>query len=60
VSALWRVGLKARGLSVGLVGLVCTYGALSAGIGAGIHKNYAAPAPVRHFNPLSFAPYSHR
>jgi len=53
VSALWRVGLKARSLSVGLVGLVCTYCALCAGIGAGIHKDYAAPTPVR----LSFLPH---
>jgi hypothetical protein len=50
VSALWRVGLKARGLAVGLVGLVCTYCALAASIGAGIHKDYGTPTPVRHFN----------
>jgi hypothetical protein len=54
VSALWRVGLKARGLSVGLVGFVCTYCALSAGMGAGLHKDYAGPAPVRHFSPPLF------
>jgi hypothetical protein len=59
VSALWRVGLRARGLAVGLIGLVCTYCALAAGIGAGIHKDYGAPTPVRHFNPSSFAPYGH-
>ena len=59
MSALWRVGLKARGLSVGLVGLVCTYGALAAGIGAGIYEDYGAPTPVRHSNPSSFPPYGH-
>jgi hypothetical protein len=47
--------MKARRLSLGLVGLVCTYCALAAGIGAAIHKNYGAPTPVRHFNPSSFA-----
>ena len=46
--------MRARGLAVGLVGLVCTYGAVAAGIGAGMHKNYGAPTPVRHFNPSSF------
>jgi hypothetical protein len=55
VSALWRVGLKARGLAVGLVGLVCTYCVLAAGLGAAIHKGYGAPTLVRHF-----APYGHR
>ena len=59
MSALWRVGLRARGLAAGLVGLVCTYCALAVGIGAGIHKDYAGPTPVRHFNPSSFVPYGH-
>jgi hypothetical protein len=52
--------MRARGLAVTLVGLVCTYCALAAGIGAGTHKDYGTPTPVRHLNPFSSVPYGHR
>jgi len=45
VTALWQVGLRARGVAFGLVCLVCIFDALWVGIGAGIHKNYEAPTP---------------
>ena len=48
VTALWQVGLRARGVAFGLVCLVCIFDALWVGIGAGIHKNYEAPTPVRY------------
>jgi len=45
VAALWRVGLEARGVALGLVGLACVFIALWVGIGASIHKNYEVPTP---------------
>ena len=52
---MWRVGLRARGFALCLVGLVCIFIALWVGIGAGIHKTYETPTPVCYFNPCSFA-----
>ena len=43
-----QVGLKARGVTLSLVCLACVFITLSVAIGAGIHKNYDAPTPVRN------------
>jgi len=60
VAALWRVGLEARGFALFLVILVTIFGALWVGIGAGIHKHYETPTPVRYFHLFSFALCSHQ
>jgi len=44
---MWSVGLEARGVAFGLVCLACVFITLWAAIGAGIHKNYETPTPVR-------------
>ena len=54
VAALWQVGLHARGVALGMVCLVCVFITLSVAIGAGIHKDYDAPTPVRLLNPVFF------
>jgi hypothetical protein len=41
-----QVGLKARGVALGLVCLACVFITLCVAIGAGIHKNYETPTPV--------------
>ena len=48
VTALWKVGLEARSVALGLVFVACAYIALWVGIGAGHLKNYEAPVPVRY------------
>src|SRR5216684_2156647 len=48
VTAVWRVGLKARGVAVGLVCLSCVFITLWVAIGAGMNKNYETPTPVRN------------
>jgi hypothetical protein len=45
VAALWRVGLQARGVAVGLIFLACVFIALWVGIGARSHHNYETPTP---------------
>ncbi len=45
---MFQVGLKARGVAVGLIFLVCGFVALWAAIGDHIHKNYETPTPVRN------------
>ena len=45
---MWRVGLEARGFALGLVTLVTVFNTLWVGIGAGIHKNFETPTPVRY------------
>ena len=56
VAAAWQVGLNARGVAFSLVCLACVSITLSVAIGAGTHKNYDTPTPVR--NPLlSFSNY---
>jgi hypothetical protein len=53
VAAVFQVGLKTRGVALGLVCLVCVFTILWVAIGAGIHKNYETPTPVRN-SPLFF------
>ena len=43
-----QVGLKARGVAFSLVCLACIFILLSVAIGAGTHKNYDTPTPVRN------------
>jgi hypothetical protein len=51
IGALWpRARLQARGPAFGLVGLTWLFGALWAGIGNAVHKNYEVPAGVRSSN----------
>jgi len=45
VAAVFQVGLKTRGVALGLVCLVCVFTILWVAIGAGIHKNYETPTP---------------
>ncbi|KAF8497247.1 hypothetical protein F5888DRAFT_1613796 [Russula emetica] len=45
VAAVLQVGLKARGVALGLVCLACVFITLWAAIGPGIHKNYETPTP---------------
>jgi len=45
VTAMWRVGLEARGFSLCLVVLVTIFNTLWVGIGAGIHKHFETPTP---------------
>ena len=49
---MWRVGLKARGVAAGLVCLAFVFITLWVTIGAGIHKNYETPTPVRNSTPF--------
>ena len=56
MGAVWRVGWEARGFAGILVGLAWIFSALWVGIGAGIHKNYETPTPVRNFDHPSFPP----
>jgi hypothetical protein len=48
-----QVGLKARGVALSLVCLACVFIMLWVAIGAGIHKTYVTPTPVRNL-PLFF------
>jgi hypothetical protein len=48
-----QVGLKARSVALSLVCLACVFITLWVAIGAGIHKNYETPTPVRD-SPLFF------
>jgi len=48
-----QVGLKARGVALGLVCLACVFIMLWVAIGPDIHKNYETPTPVRNL-PLFF------
>jgi hypothetical protein len=43
-----QVGLKARGVALGLVCLACVFITLWVAIGPAIHKNYETPTPVRN------------
>ena len=43
-----QVGLKARGVAFSLVCLACVFITLWVAIGAGTHKNYETPTPVRN------------
>ncbi|KAN0105265.1 hypothetical protein V8E52_011204 [Russula decolorans] len=45
VAALWRVGLQARGVALGMVYLACIFITLWVAIGASSHKNYDTPTP---------------
>jgi len=45
VSAVFHVGLEARGVAFGLVCLACVFITLWVAIGAGIHKDYETPTP---------------
>jgi len=45
ITALWGIGIKARGFAFSIIGLVCVFIALWVGIGNGINKNYEAPSP---------------
>ena len=51
---MWEVGLEARGVALGLLGIACVFVILCVSIGAGVHKNYETPTPVCNL-PLSFA-----
>ena len=54
MAAVLQVGLKARRVALSLVCLVCVFTMLWVAVGAGIHKNYETPTPVR--NSLLFFP----
>jgi len=45
VAALWRVGLQARGVALGMVCLACVFITVWVAISAVKHKNYDAPTP---------------
>jgi len=45
---VWKVGLKARGVAVGLVCLACVFIMLWVAIGENVHKKYETPTPVRN------------
>jgi hypothetical protein len=48
VAAVLQVGLKARGVALSLVCLVCVFIMLWLAIGPRIHRNYETPTPVRN------------
>jgi hypothetical protein len=48
VTALWSVGIEARGVAFGLVVFICVFIGLWVGLGDGLNKNYEAPTPVCH------------
>jgi hypothetical protein len=50
---VWPVGLNSRGVALSLVSLTCIFVTLWTAIGAGIHKSYETPTPVRD-SPLLF------
>lgn len=52
VAVLWQVGLHARGVALGMVCLDCVFITLWVAIGAGVHKNYETPTPVRYTIPF--------
>ncbi|KAH9953516.1 hypothetical protein BC827DRAFT_1159194 [Russula dissimulans] len=45
ITALWRVGIEARGFAFAIVGLTCIFIALWIGIANGVHRTYEAPSP---------------
>ncbi|KAH9978630.1 hypothetical protein BGW80DRAFT_1442629 [Lactifluus volemus] len=45
VTALWSVGIEARGVAFGLVVFMCAFIGLWVGLGDGLNKNYEAPTP---------------
>ncbi|KAH9961213.1 hypothetical protein BC827DRAFT_1203226 [Russula dissimulans] len=45
ITALWRVGIEARGFAFAIVGLTCIFIALWVGIANGVHRTYEAPSP---------------
>jgi hypothetical protein len=55
IAAVLQVGLKARGIALGLVCLTCVFIMAWVGVAIriGIHKNYETPTPVRN-SPLFF------
>ena len=57
VAAVLQVGLKARGVALILVCLACVIIAVCVAVGAGTHKNYATPTPVRNSSTVSFPHY---
>ena len=61
VSVVLQIGVKARGIAFTLVCLAFVFITLWVAIGAGIHKNYETPTPVRalHLFLLSFPHCSH-
>ena len=52
MAVVLQVGLKALGVALGLVCLVCIFITLWVAIGAGVHKNYETPTPVRNLPSL--------
>ena len=59
VTALWKVGLEARGFALFLVFLACLFVVLWVSIGTAHHKNYEMPTPVCYltlFFPTSCSP----
>ena len=56
VTALWEVGLQARGVALGMVSLVCILIALWIAIGASIYKKYETPTLVCY--PISSVSHS--
>jgi hypothetical protein len=60
ITALWGIGINARGVAFSLVGLTCVFIALWVGIGNGIHKNYESPTLVGHFNHYPLILFPHR
>jgi hypothetical protein len=51
---VWQVGLKARGVALGMVCFTCVFITLWVAIGESIHKNYETPTPVRLLDPILF------
>jgi len=45
ITALWRVGIEARGFAFTVVGLTCIFIALWVGIPNAVHRTYEAPSP---------------
>jgi len=45
ITALWRVGIEARGFAFTIVGLTCIFIALWVGIANGVHRTYETPSP---------------
>jgi hypothetical protein len=54
ITALWGVGIRARGLASGLVGFTWVFIVLWVVIGNAHNKNYEVPTPVGYFDHYLF------
>jgi hypothetical protein len=57
IAVLWGIGMRARGIAFGLVGLTWVFIVLWVVIGNAINKNYEVPTPVSYFDHYLFTSF---